>query len=299
MTQLVLSNSQTLMWQHSPRCSWWRYIRDLELAGSGMPDAPRTWGDAVHKGFESLYQGASVEESVQNAVENSSISILEEFGDFHTPSALRTLLDEYALSVLPEDLERFEVLHTEQDMQGDLSTTLAWMGKIDLTLREKNTGEVFIFDHKTTGKKVDSSYWTDQFSHDQQMTSYWWLASHLYGDDFAGLLINACQTTKTIPFNFSRTVITRDQWQIDEWYSNISALGPAIRSAYESGRQFLAAGLEAHHPEVLATFPICNTYSENFCDYRFINQTPPELREALISQDYTTRSARGGDVEED
>lgn len=294
---LILSNSQTQMWQHSPRCSWWRYVRGLTLSGKGLPDAPRTWGGLVHNGWENLYKGMSVAEAV-DALDLTPLERLQEHGDFHTPAALRRVVEDYANTVLDKDLARFDVLTTEHDLVGPLSSTLSWMGRIDLTLREKDTGLIYVIDHKTTGKKVDSSYWTESFSHDQQMTSYWWLASREYGDNFGGILINACQTTKTIPCNLDRCPVVRDDWEIDEWYSNISSMGPRIRTAYEIGKQCVAAGLSETSAEVLAAFPINNTYSENFCDYRHLNWAPPEIREALIKSDYTTRSGRGGESED-
>lgn len=289
----TLSNSQAQMWQHSPRCYWWRYVRGLVAKSDTLGQAPRTWGDFVHQGFEGLYQGLSVAESI-DAMDLGPLEDLAEIGDYHTPAALRYVLDEYAKSVLPKDLERYEVLSIEDALHGKISSSVGWLGKLDLILRERETGGIFVWDHKTTSKKVDSGYWTAQFSHDQQMTSYWWLAQQEYGDDFAGLMINACQTTKTINYRHARVPVTRDIWQIDEWFQNFAALGPEIRDKLELGKTMHEAGLRETDPEVLAAFPICNTYSENFCDYAELNRTPPEIREALIDAKFTTRSGRGG-----
>lgn len=292
---IVLSNSQTQMWQHSPRCYWWRYVLGIVPKSEGSPDPNRSWGDMIHKGFDLLYQGHGVSEAMK-LMDLSVLETLKETGDFHTVATLRRALDEYAKTVLPEDLARYDVLSTEKDHICNLSTTVSWLGKLDLVLREKSSGLVSIFDHKTTSKKVDSSYWTDQFSHDQQMTSYWWLGQNLYGDEYDGLQINALQTTKTIGYNHARFPVSRDDWQIDEWYANIIGLGPRIAYALEIGKQMYAAGLRETDPEVLAMFPICNTYSENFCDYRFLNQCPPDFRETMIANEFVTRSQRGGDM---
>lgn len=262
-----------------------------------MPDPARTWGDCVHQGLDHLYKGCGVNESI--GLSNlGALETLKELGDFHTPEALRKVLETYAKEVLPEDLDRFHVLSTETDHIQQFTTTLGWLGKIDLVVQEKSSGKVYVLDHKTTGKKVDSSYWTDQFSHDQQMTSYWWLAQNKYGAQFDGLMINAFQTLKTIGYNHARFPVSRDDWQISEWYDNIMGLGPRISQALSAGKRMVDAGLRETDAEVLAQFPICNTYSENFCDYRILNNTPPEFREALIASEFTTRPERGGDVEE-
>lgn len=254
-----------------------------------MPDPNLTWGDVLHKGLEWLYSGGGY------TVDTTPLQTLADFGDFHTPGAFHHALDEYA-SIYEDDLMRFEVLGTEKTLVRDLNTQLAWLGKIDLIMREKSSGAVYFLDHKTTTKKVDSSFYTDQFSHDQQMTSYWWLGQQEYGSDFAGIIINGLQTTKTIGFNHARCVLSRDTWQIDEWLANINALGPRIRGALDVGPQLVAAGLRETDPEVLAAFPIHNTYSENFCEYRELNRMHPELRESFIAENFKTRSERGGDV---
>ena len=289
MTKLVLSNSQAQMWQHSPRCYWWRYIRGIVPSGSGMPNPNLTWGDVLHKGLEWLYSGGGY------TVDKTPLQTLKDFGDFHTPDAFERALSDYA-PIYEEDLMRFEVLGTEVSLTHDFNTQLAWLGKIDLIMREKSSGAIYFLDHKTTTKKVDSSFYTDQFEHDQQMTSYWWLGQQTYGPDFAGIMINACQTTKTIGFNHARCVLSRDDWQIDEWLSNINALGPRIREALDIGPQLHAAGLRETDPEVLALFPICNTYSENFCEYQGLNRLHPDLREEFIAQNFSARSERGGDI---
>lgn len=297
MTKLILSNSQTEMWQHSPRCFWWRYIRGLTLGGD-TPNQNLAWGSAAHRGFEFLFSGSTPDSAIQLMRDEGSLrelEVLEEVGDFHTPEALRTFLDSYASNHLDPLLERFEVLDIESSLQHDLSTQLAWLGRADLVLRERTTGEIFLIDHKTTSKKTSSSYYSDRFLHDQQMTSYWWLATQEFGDDFSGILINACQTTKTIPFRQATIVLTRDQWQIDEWLRNTHSIGPHIREAKEVGPKLLDAGLREDDPEVLSWFPIHACYDENFCDYRFLNRANPDLREKLISLEYTTRTERGGE----
>lgn len=296
---ITLSNSQLQMWMHSPACFWWRYV--VGLSSAITPDY-LTWGSAVHRGLELLYEGGrQLDDVIQLMREEGSLDglmRLAEDGNFHTPEALREVLDRY-IDTYSEDLLRYKIVATEGEVTTPINSTVSWLGKHDLILREKETENVYILDHKTTGKKVTSSYYTDPFSHDDQMTSYWWQGQEKYGDAFDGILINAIQTTTTIPYRHARFALVRDQWQLDEWRQRVMALGPVIANALEVGKQMHEAGLTLDDEEVVHHFPFHNTYSENFCDYKTLNRSPPGLRPQIIEHEYKARTVRGGDEDDD
>lgn len=289
--RISLSNSQVSKWQHSPRCFWWRYIRNLELADTADY---LIWGGAVHTLLEHLYEGRSVTDAFELMRDEGDLDDLDRLeveGNYHTEGALRVLADEYA-EQLEEDVERFEIVDVERNKEYNLTNSVAWLGKLDLILRDREDGEIYIMDHKTTSKKVSSSYYVDRYSHDQQMTSYWWLGQEDFGDDFAGILINAFQTTKTIPYRHARFPVVRDNWQIEEWFNNMRIMGPTIAHRKKLGRELYESGLRETDAEVLNAFPICDTYSENFCDYRHLNWAAPSVRPAIIESRYAERQRR-------
>lgn len=296
---LTLSNSQAELWMHSERCYWWRYLRRLILKETG---ASLTRGDVTHKGLECLYQGLSVSQVMDRLQADGSLRTLErlcEKGDWYTPERLRMVLEAYQ-PTLEADMAKYHVLATEHDetlcldpATDERDFDIQWRGKLDLVLRDKEDDKVYILDHKTTEKKVDSSYYAERFSNDQQFTGYTWIGNQDWQEAFGGVLVNAFQFTKTIPFNTARFPVARDDWQTAEWMENIRAISPGIRHAQLEGSRLLAAGLRENTPEVLRVFPIRTGYSENFCDYRHLNNSSPELRELIIDNLYEERVHHG------
>lgn len=297
---LVLSNSQAELWMHSERCYWWRHLRRVTLKETGVHLAR---GDVTHQGLECLYRGLTVAEAMQQLQEDGALRVLErlcEKGDWFSPERLRLALDKYQ-PILEADMAKYHVLAAELDetLRLDPATDerpfdVEWRGKLDLVVRSKEDDKVYIIDHKTTEKKVDSSYYAERFHNDQQFTSYDWMGGQNWHEAFGGVLVNAFQFTKTIPFNTARFPVARDDWQTLEWMENIRSLSPGIRHAQLEGRRLLADGFREHNPEVLRVFPIRTGYSENFCDYRHLNNSSPELRELIINELYETRESKHG-----
>ena len=65
-----------------------------------------------------------------------------------------------------------------------------FVGKIDRIARYKETGDLYIIDHKTTRSALNQWYWT-QFNPNNQFTSYMWGVSELLGEMPVGCVINA------------------------------------------------------------------------------------------------------------
>ena len=287
LTMLRLSNSKTEMFMHSERCFWWRYIRKIYPRAS---NAALTWGSAVHTGLEWLYHiDIDNADSVMDILYQSddkaiyNLERLEREGSHFTPERLRMMLNAYD-EKYDDD---WEILDIEIDTICPLSNSVEWQGILDLVVR-RSDGLVYFVDHKTTAKKVDSSYYSAGFDNSQQMTSYTWMGHMLYGDEFGGIIINAAQSTKTIPYKFARFPIVRDDWQLEQFVRHIEAIAPRIQDCEEFGPIYLERGRNEEDSEVLHDFPMRWTYSENFCDYQHLNNCMPEMRPALIEQLYTT-----------
>lgn len=254
----------------------------LSLASYGLDDM--NWGRHIHEALEKFYIFGAVETALKD-IDMTQLEIAESGGDWHTPGRMRLLIEDYATEYDDDD---FEILSVEDDAEVPLSNDVLWVGKHDLVIRDRSDGLIYIMDHKSTRKKVDGSMYSGLFNNDQQMTSYHWMGQELYGDEFGGIRINALQITKTIQSNFARFPATRDDWQIEEFQDNMKVFAPRIKECRERGGELLAAGHTEQSPEVAALFPYRRGYSENYCDYRHINNAPPEIRDSVISEMYTS-----------
>lgn len=282
---LRLSNSKTEMFMHSERCFWWRYIRKIYPSTTG---APLTWGSAAHSGFEAFFATGGVVDAMaalKGTDELNALERMEREGSYFTPERLRMVLDAYAKEYAT-DIDRWDIIDIECDSTVPISDDIHWQGIRDLVVRDRDDGLIYFIDHKTTGKKVDSQYYAASFDMSQQMTGYHWMGQQEHGDDFGGIIINAVQSTKTIPYNFTRFPIIRDDWQIEGFLRNIKAIAPRIQECEDSGPE-LVNWYGEEDSKVLDIFPMRWTYSENFCDYRHLNNTPPEMREGMIDQLYS------------
>ena len=284
---LRLSNSKTELFMHSERCFWWRYIRKL-YANTNNP--AMGWGGVVHSGLEQFFKTGSITDAMvalEDTVDIQPLERMEREGSYYTTERLRMVLDAYALEY-KDDFDQWEILGVENNTMVDISDDIKWQGIHDLVVRDLEDGLIYIIDHKTTAKKVNSSYYAESFDMSQQMTSYHWMGEQLYGDAFGGIIINALQSTKTIPYNFARFSIIRDDWQVEGFLRNIKAIAPRIEECEELGPPLLTDELEYDVPTWRTLFPMRWTYSENFCEYRHLNNAMPEMRPALIEQLYYT-----------
>lgn len=65
-----------------------------------------------------------------------------------------------------------------------------FVGRIDRIARYKETGDLYIIDHKTTRSALNQRYW-QQFNPNNQFTSYMWGVHELLGEMPVGCVINA------------------------------------------------------------------------------------------------------------
>lgn len=300
---IQLSASQLDLWLHSERCWWWKYIARLSPKGT---NENLLWGSMVHRILETLYQGHSVTDAV-DSLSTQDVLALEQLtaaGSWRSLSRLE-LFAKSAERMVQEDHKRFEFLVTEGMTQSfEVVPGIQWRGVIDLVVRDRIDGRIYIIDHKTTEKKVDSSYYSARFSHDTQMTSYNAMGQAMYGEEFGGVQINAFQFTKTIELNPARFPIVRDEWQTEEWVDTVSIFGPRIANARVVGTRLHAEGFGPGDRAVDEVFPHRPTYSENFCDFRNLNRCVRDFRDATAAADFevvplrTEGTGRSDDVDE-
>lgn len=126
---------------------------------------------------------------------------------------LPLILDTYHRYRAEFPTERHKVIGVEkelrvtlEDEQGGGNTGLPshylYTQRVDM-ITEYN-GQVWYWDHKTTGAQAKFGYW-DQFRLNPQFLGYQMLGHHLHGKDFGGVMINSIQfPIKRIKFNVER-----------------------------------------------------------------------------------------------
>jgi hypothetical protein len=91
---------------------------------------------------------------------------------------------------------RWEILDIEKGFELPIDDTgeLIFTGRLDVIVRDLDTGGLWVVDHKTRSSITD--WWKDKFVMDSQMSGYAWAASKLYGEPVTGVYINALEFRK-------------------------------------------------------------------------------------------------------
>lgn len=283
-----LSYSKLDIFKHSERCFFWRYCMKLRPNGGGEKVSPALWGSIVHAGIERLLSGLSVAETMASLEQSGMLAPITSFDpkSWHTDGRLSEVLTKWQEKSLPF-FEDYEVLDTEVPLDYPIMESngilIRWRAMIDVVMRRKSDGRIYFMDHKTTEKKVESSYYSDQFLASAQVTAYDYLGNEMYPGNYGGLFINAIQSSKLIPFTQATTSYERDDWQRAEFLETVAQLGVHAVTLEKMAEQ----ELKTKSPEEVAKyFPMRDTYSENYCDFSPINRTAPDMRHSVISTLY-------------
>jgi len=219
--------------------------------------AARKCGKDLHSALAHFFRGGTVEESV--GVFSNAYS---QFAKDNVPDDDRLaygnvvdILDEYLRSHSIDRLP-FEPVEgsVETPVTARLTDEVELWGLLDLAVRERNTGGLYVLDHKSTGKI--SSWWTKQFRLGSQMSTYIWLKQQTTDEVVTGAYINAieigklpdvrfkadggeykCRTHKTVysecrrqHAKFELFITSRTPEQLDEWHRDAVALASRFES---------------------------------------------------------------------
>lgn len=153
-TVLLLTNSRLKAKRLCPRYHHFRYERGY---ASARKAEALTFGSAFHVGMERYWRK-------DEGTFPSRGLLADEFDD----AALRALLVGYRNRWETED-ERYETLAVEQAFEtpfihpatGAENTEFVLAGKLDLVIRDRDTGEVLVGEHKTSGEDISfgAAYW--------------------------------------------------------------------------------------------------------------------------------------------
>ena len=165
---------------------------------------PSRSGNAVHDAMYHWYKGDGEDRALRAFVKkcrspNSTIDL--ELDD--TKGSKQDYSIEWGIWLLQQyfkenslDADPFETI-LDQNGEPYLEVGFAvdagegvYVGRIDRIARYKETGEIYIIDHKTTKRSIDDYYWK-QYNPNNQFTGYMWGVHELLGEMPAGCVINA------------------------------------------------------------------------------------------------------------
>lgn len=193
-------------YQSCPRARWWGY----EYGGRGLQSSrlslPLLTGSAGHEGLAFMLMPASgdLEHAVAHArrwyekkVREAEIDLEQSEDQFYVAQEQMALTEGllrcFAKTTLPRLLEEFEVLEVEREEDeilvlhgdGETWTELRLMGRVDALVRERSSGDLYLWSFKTTAtwdKRKDKSA-----EHDQQGLSEAWLLEQRLGEKIMGV----------------------------------------------------------------------------------------------------------------
>lgn len=167
--------------------------------------------------------------------------------------------------------EQGSFIERELEMQiyEDSTKVIVLHGTIDAVLRNKQSGKLYVADHKTTTALGTQFYNKAKPNH--QYSGYIYLAQKKLGLDIDECMINGIQVAKT-KSEFARLFTKRDQDDFDD----------LIKAAVEATERILFA---RETGEFTMSTASCNVFGT--CQYFDICSVPKKMREQIIKTKYT------------
>lgn len=209
---------QKYRWQHDGLTK--------QIEGSDAHDM--NWGAGIHAGLEAHYQGKGWSE-IEGAFKKEYPSNLKEDDLAKTVEGGVECLKKYIAHYSEQD-QNWEVLATEEAgvvrIDGEDHDL-----HIDLVARNRQSGDVYLWDHKTTSKVASPAYWKS-YELSGQLTRYCVFVKEKYGN-CAGAIINNISVKHLkirnkygegpgLVVNFERQLFNRTPAQIKYWMDSDS-----------------------------------------------------------------------------
>lgn len=177
----IYSNSELQSYKNCPLS--WRFYWNLGLRPiEGESDHHLRFGDAIHKGLEQLYRGATWT-VIREAFESAYPVQLDVNDHAKTRANGVVALADYVKRYRGEDKRQWKVLAIETRSDDP------WSVKPDLIVENIEHGGVYVVDHKTTGAYLNYRYW-ERYQPNSQIAHYLDYAQSKYGP-IEGFIINA------------------------------------------------------------------------------------------------------------
>jgi hypothetical protein len=219
VNQIKFDNSSLQAFKDCPERYRLKYVLGLKKREEGIENHDINFGKAIHKGLEAHYKGKDYREAFTS--EYGIQLDIEDKAKTYEHGLL--LLDKY-IEFYNEQDKLFEILEVEQP-------DLIKVGEFDFIVKRdmviKQQGCIYVLEHKTTKKSLNSwDYW-GQFEPNSQVTAQTYSCMKKYGE-CSGVIINAMQVGfrerayKGEPAgfhcSFQRQMFNRTKEQCGDWY---------------------------------------------------------------------------------
>jgi hypothetical protein len=182
-TTTTYSHSQLDSYKQCPLRYFYEYEVGLRKRGDESSDHHLRFGEAIHEGLRHLYLGDTLK-AAQEAFLSTYPVQLDPTDLAKTRENGVVALASYARRWRDED-RKWKVVSCEKaDARED-----GYIVHLDLVMENLEQGGIYGFDHKTTGKYLNSDYWL-QFNPNSQITQYVKFIKERYGE-CDGFYINA------------------------------------------------------------------------------------------------------------
>lgn len=263
-----------------------RHVLGLRPRDSGL-DPNLEWGSKWHEVMYAFHHNRNIDEAIE-ALDPWPREVLNEAEKkARTRKRMMKFLIEYAKKYDRLDELEWDTLMREQYFELECESTdsscplggcgLSWCGRIDRIAEQTQTGKVYLWDYKTTGRLRSTFY--DEQKHGFQIPGYVWAALHLTteAEDFVGAFIDLLYCTKT-KSDMERRELRFTPHHLLDWRENVKRIVDRIRSMWDS---------YSHDPEAWdRNRQECYRYSN--CAFVNVHDTPPirDTRYRIMAQDY-------------
>lgn len=247
------------------RLYYYRHKRHLTVPEKALS---LIYGSAIHAALASKYRGGNLVE--QCMAFDSEWEAAGEREDSKR-SAQKGLAVITAYNEVYGNDPAWKVLGTEMPFVWPISSTLIWVGIIDLLVQLPNNHLVLV-DHKTTSM-LNEGYWHGR-NPNHQFTGYIGAARNVLGAELNTLMVNAVLVSKNKTVNeswFERRPTARTLEELDRWVWEIQTWWDIVKSC-EAHDNWPRNPAYCHHWNRLCDYHIICTMTRG--DYRSWEPNP-------------------------
>lgn len=222
-TSTPVDNSQLQEFKNCQFRYYLHYKLGYKKRREGDTEHDRNFGSGIHAALETHYKGGEWG-AVRDKFAQEYPTQLDQEDQAKTQQNGLIVLEAYRDQYQVQD-RNWEVIACEEVGQWEIAPGVIYVVKIDLIVRDRQNGGIYVVDHKTTGKTFDYRYWS-QFEPNSQITGYCAYAEWKYGE-CSGAYINGIRLGyrsrkyKDEPagfyYEFQRQMFNRNQRQVANW----------------------------------------------------------------------------------
>ena len=173
---MLIDNSQWVAFETCPLLYFEKYIKKIEFDWEKKGVNASHFGTRMHQLLEEHYRDLS----------GNPIPPYEAFPDDATELEAQSTM---ALYRNHYPVEPFTVVDVEKTFRVPLGDRHEYTGKMDLVLRDNETGLLSVLDHKTQSRQSYANN-PKAWAAKSQATLYLWAAPQIYGEEFRDLQVN-------------------------------------------------------------------------------------------------------------